>query len=266
MSGNAATEAERQRCLIESLFAALADASSAGVRETGPRALRGLRAYRANAEASSARALAAAFPTVQMLLGDEDFDHLAHEFWRADPPLRGDLGEWGDALPKWIAGHRGLAAWPYLADCARLDWALHRCERAQDAVLDADSIARLGDTDPSQLVIELAPGLALVESAWPIAAIREAHAAYTSRDEHAFDAVRDAIAQQRGECAWVSREGFKGVACAVDPVTARWIRSVLRGDDLAHALDDAGAGFDFTAWLTGALQSNWVKGIHVLTD
>ena len=52
-------------------------------------------------------------------------------------------GSGATALPEWLAGHEALAAWPYLADCARLDLALHRCERAADAVFDAASLARL---------------------------------------------------------------------------------------------------------------------------
>ncbi|HJV63210.1 MAG TPA: putative DNA-binding domain-containing protein, partial [Albitalea sp.] len=115
-------EAERQRRLVASLLAARADIEGLPLRESGARALRGLRAYRANADASAARAMASAFPTVQMLIGEEDFAQLAREFWRAAPPLRGDLGEWGDGLADWIASHAQLAAWPYLADCARLDW------------------------------------------------------------------------------------------------------------------------------------------------
>ena len=256
-------EAERQRRLIESLFASRADAQALPTRESGARALRGLQAYRANGDASAARALATAFPTVQMLLGEENFEHLAREFWRADPPVHGDLGDWGDTLPVWIAQHAGLAEWPYLADCARLDWALHCCERAEDAALDAASIPRLGDTDPSRLVLLLMPGTALVESAWPVAAI---HAAHRSQDEQAFDAVRAAIAQQRGEAVLVSRQGFKAVPQVVDAGTARWTQRLLAGDDLATAIEHAAAGFDFGNWLTQALQSNWVKGIRVLPD
>jgi len=258
-----AAEAERQQRLMAALHAGRADAVALPTRETGARALRGLQAYRVNADASAERALATAFPTVQMLLGNEDFEHLAREFWRAHPPQRGDLGEWGEALPAWIAQHAGLLAWPYLGDCARLDWALHRCERAADDALDADSMARLGDTDPSRLHFEFVDGLALVESAWPIGAI---HAAHRSADEGAFDAVKHDIAQQRGEAVVVARHGFKAVPIVVDAATAHWMRALLDGSDLAGALEDAASGFDFTAWLTGALQSGWLKGIRVAGD
>jgi putative DNA-binding protein len=258
-----ATEAERQRRLIDGLLAARADESKLPTRETGARALRGLQAYRVNANASAERALGAAFPTVRMLIGQEDFEHLAPEFWRADPPVKGDLAEWGAGFAAWVAAHEQLRDWPYLGDCARLDWALHVCERSQDHVLDGGSLARLGDTDPSRLAVVFAPGVAIIESRWPIGGIHRAH-----RDEAntSFDAVREAIAQERGEAVIVSRRGWKSVATVVDAATAHWTRQLLEGCDLATAIDHAGESFDFTAWLTNALQSNWVKEIRVTAD
>lgn len=251
-------EGERQQRLLTLLLAPSADVSAMPTRERGARALRGLQAYRANGEASAERALASACPTLQMLLGEEDFRHLAQEFWRAEPPQRGDLGEWGACLPAWIAAHAQLAAWPYLADAARLDWALHACERAADDTLEGDSLSRLSDTDPSQLVVDFLPGVALVESAWPIGLIHRAHHA----DATLFDSVREAIEQRRGEAVVVARNGWKAVPATVDATTAQWMRLLLAGTDLGSALSGAGEAFDFAAWLATALQSNWLKGIR----
>jgi hypothetical protein len=255
-------EAQRQRRLLDGVLAAQADASALPTREAGARALRGLQAYRANADASAERALATAFPTVQMLLGNEDFPALAREFWRARPPERGDLGEWGDALPDWLATHAQLAAWPYLADAARLDGALHRCERAADDTPDHASLGRLADTDPAALFIRFMPGVALVDSDWPIGAIHRAH----HEDESLFDTLREAIEARRGESVIVSRLGWKAVPSTVDAATAAWTRAVLAGQDLGSALAGAPEGFDFSAWLATALQSNWLKGIERFGD
>lgn len=258
-----AVEADRQQRLIAALFSKQADAAALPIRESGARALRGLQAYRATARASAERALAAAFPTVRQLIGDEDFAQLADEFRLADPPLRGDLGEWGTALPAWLEGRADLQAWPYLGDCARLDWAVHMCERAEDPVLDATSMARLGDTDPSRLVLRLAAGVSIVESRWPIGLIFEAH---RSGDDAAFDAVRLAIAESRGQTLLVSREAWRAVPRVIDAATGRWTRELLAGVDLAAALAHAGEHFDFASWLASALQSAWLKGIEVLAD
>ena len=225
--------------------------------------MRALQAYRANADASAERSLATAFITVQRLVGEDDFRHLSRGFWRAHPPVRGDLGEWGARFADWLEAHPRLSDWPYLGDCAQLDWAVHCCERAQDAPLDAASIARLGDTDPSRLVLRAAPGLALIESRWPIASIHEAH---RSDDASAFDAAREAIAAQQGETVLVARRDWKAVPTRICAGTAAWTRLLLAGTVLDAALAEAPQDFDFTAWFTAALQSGWVKGIAVRPD
>ena len=105
-------EAQRQRELLAAV--ASGGVGTLVLRESGARAARGLEAYRANAESIAERALAAAFATVQAMLGAEDFARLAREFWHARPPEHGDLGEWGEALPQWIEAHIGTNCNIYL--------------------------------------------------------------------------------------------------------------------------------------------------------
>lgn len=255
-------EAERQRELLR----ALSGADVHGLREQGVRAARGMEAYRANAEAIAERALAAAFGTVRALVGDDDFARLARALWASHPPVRGDLGEWGEAFPEWLGAHAGLAAWPYLADCARLDLALHRNERAADAVFDPASLSLLESTDPSALHLQLMPGTALVVSAWPIVGIHHAHQLSGDAAERAFEAVRDAIADSRAESAFVVREGWRAVVHALTPADARWTAALLDGADLASAFERAGAGFDFAAWLQTAIRHTWMKGVVASND
>jgi len=257
-------EARRQQVLLAALANGASDCG--GLRETGPRAARGLEAYRANAEAIAARALGSTFATVRAMLGEDDFARLAREFWRAHPPLRGDLGEWGDALPDWLAAHAGLAPWPWLADGARLDLALHCCERAADAVVDAASLAQLGTADPARLRLELMPGTALLRSHWPIAAIHHAHQLEGDDAERAFAAVREAIAAQRGESVLVARRGWRAVVHALDERSADWTQDLLTGVSLADALDHAGESFDLAVWLADALRESWLKGVAASND
>jgi len=251
-------EAQRQQALLHALGGG---AGMAGLCEHGARAARGLSAYRANADAIAERALASAFATVRAMVGDDDFKQLAHGFWQTHPPPRGDLGEWGDDFPDWLQAHMGLAAWPYLGDCARLDLALHRNERAADAVLDAASLALLESTDPAQLHLQLLPGTALLGSAWPIVAIHRAHQLDGVAADPAFAAVRDAIAVPVGEHALVVREDWRGVVHLLTDTDAGWTRSLLAGATLDAALAAAGASFDFAAWLQIAVRRQWLQAV-----
>ena len=251
-------EAERQRALVAAILAPRADAATVALAETGERAERGLAAYRANAEALAERALGAAFGRIRTMLGDDDFAHLAAEFWRAQPPQRGDVGEWGENFADWLQAHPAMARWPYLADCARLDFALHRSERAADAEFDADSLALLESTDPQRLRLVPMLGTALVSSRWPIVTIHQAHLSGADAD---FALARDAIERVSPQHALVWRNGWRAAVTELTEAEASWTASLLAGVDLAAALDHAGPGFDFAAWLARALRQRWLKGV-----
>lgn len=253
-------EAQRQQALLAAFTASPGHVVTPPLRETGERAERGIEVYRANAEALAERALGAVFATVQAMLGEEDFAHLAADFWRVHPPQRGDMGEWGEEFPAWLAAHRAMAPWPYLGDCARLDLALHRNERAADAVFDAASLTLLESTEPEQLRLMLMPGTELLRSTWPVGTIHHAHHAAADQSEAAFETVRVALEPPRAEAVLVVREGWRAVVHLVDRDAADWIDALLRGHSLDAALSAAGNGFDFASWLGTALRRGWLKG------
>lgn len=247
-------EAHRQ----QQLLAALAQRGAPpALREPAARAERGLAAYRANASALAERVLAAACPTVQAMMGEGDFAALARAFWRDHPPQRGDLGEWGAELPGWIGAQDGLAEWPWLADSAWLDLALHRCERAADVSPELASLALLGEADPGAIELQLAPGTQVRVSAHPIATI---HAAHRSRAPEAFAPVRAALAAGQGEAVCVSREGWRAAVHSLSAGEAAFMQALLQGESLAEALAGAGECFDFGAWLQRAIAASWLKG------
>ncbi|MEQ1682119.1 MAG: DNA-binding domain-containing protein [Burkholderiaceae bacterium] len=260
---NESHELQRQRALLGAIAG---QAVPLPMRESQARAARGLEAYRANAEALAERALGAVFTTVQLMVGEENFQHLAREFWQAQPPLRGDVGEWGDTLPAWLDAHAAMARWPWLGDGARLDLAIHHNERAADAVFDAASLALLESTDPARLVMHLMPGSTVLRSRWPIATIHAAHRVDEAHSEAAFADVRAALDAERGEQVLVVRQGWRAHVQLLAPAEADWCESLLAGLNLSTALDNAGEGFDFAAWLGTAVRGQWLKGVAALHD
>lgn len=203
----------------------------ARLREGG----RGLPVYRNNLRALSAQALGIAFGRLQAELGEADFASLAWTYWRQDPPRSGDLGDWGAGLAAFLQAHAGEASG--LPDLARLDWALHRAERAADVVLDADSLQRLGDTPAESLWLVLRPAVQL-------------------------------LSQREGPVlVWRSR--WRGEWAAVPPGEAAFLAAVLAGEPLSDALAQASvkgsggsADFDFGAWLQAALQNAWLHAVR----
>jgi hypothetical protein len=262
-------EALRQQMMLRALWGDARPAVVGGWLRTtarGPGIERGLAAYRANAGALAERALAAAYPTLQQLLGEDSFARLARHFWRRQPPQAGDIALWGGALPAFIADAEALADEPYLADVARLEWAVHRAAVAADAGPPA-GLPLLATHDPAGLWLRLVPGTALVVSVHPVVSIWQAHHALPQADGDACDdgerfaAVRAAFAAGTGETALVARRGWQPVVRALGSAEARFTAALLAGSPLATALQESGATFDFEAWLVAALQQQLLAAV-----
>jgi Putative DNA-binding domain len=262
---DSAREAQRQQWLLAQLLgrdAAAPGDRSAWLRETEPRAERALQAYRANAGALAERALAAAYPTVAELLGDEAFGQLARALWHAAPAQCGDMGLFGADLAPFVEASDQLRDEPYLPDLARLEWAVHRAAFAADAGNEAPPLQRLAQADAAELRLVLRPGSAIVCSAHPVHAIWQAHRLPrgAERDE-AFALVRQRRAAGEGDNAFVMRNGWRVDVVLLTDTDARFTAALLGGATLSAALDAGGDPFDFEAWLRRALTGSWLADI-----
>ncbi|RVU44440.1 HvfC/BufC N-terminal domain-containing protein [Rubrivivax rivuli] len=265
-----AKEALRQQMLLRTLLGDARPGVVAGWLRTvpgGPDVNRGLAAYRAHASALAERALAAAFPTVQQLLGEESFALMARDFWRRQPPEGGDLACWGEGLAGFIVQAPTLADEPYLPDMARLEWALHRLQTAPDAPPPdpqgtPPGLGLLATDEPAALRLCLPPGSTLQASRWPVFSLWQAHRA-ADRDA-AFALVRQALAEGRGEQGLLTRQGWAPRLQRLPPAEAAFVGAVLAGQTLATALQAAGEGFDFEAWLIAALQQRLLVAVMAL--
>jgi hypothetical protein len=143
---------------------------------------RGLQAYRSNASVMAQGVLAAAYPTLKRLMGNEQLDGLAVHFWRTHPPVRGDLAQWGEGLADFLRTIPDLMTHePYLPDVASLEWALQAGKTAADSA--SDDPVPLAVIDSEFAIVELVDGKEWAD-----------------------------VSDQKGQRALVYRQGFK-TAC-----------------------------------------------------
>lgn len=219
--------------------------------------VRGLMAYQSNGHALAVRALGAAYPVLVQLLGEDSFASLARAFWHAQPPVKGDVTQWGETLPGFLAGSTQLQEEPYLPDVARVEWALHRCASAADAKADVSSLQWLMERDPGLLALVLAPGCALVQSVWPVASVMTAHL-QASPD---FDEVGRRLRAGVTEAAIVWREGLHARMREALPGEAELVGALLAGQPLGAALEGA-VDLDFKVWLPMAVQTGLLLAVR----
>jgi hypothetical protein len=128
-----------------------------------------LRVYRHHVFESLGSALAATFPTVQAVVGEDFFRGLARGFIGQSLPTQPVLAEYGAGFPAFVAGHVAARGLPYLPDVARLDWALNLAFRAPaDGRLAAADLAAIPADRLPSVRLGLAPGTVLVASPYPL--------------------------------------------------------------------------------------------------
>lgn len=253
------TLAAQQQALLEALFAwprqdavRALDGYASGVGNTPDR---GLKVYQANGHLLAERALRAAYPVLVQLLGDESFADLARAFWHAEPPLRGDMAEWGGALADFLHGSEQLLDAPYVSDVARAEWALHQAATQADRDADLSTLALLTTEDPQTLMLDLAAGLHTLASPWPLASLLLAHL----EGQPTLAEVGAQLTQHVAQDLVIWRAGLQPRLRQALPGELALLHGLQSGRTLASAVD-AAESLDFSQWLPLAVQTGLVLG------
>jgi hypothetical protein len=128
-----------------------------------------LRVYRHHVAYSLGTALAATFPTVQALVGEDFFRAMADRFVVQALPAQPVLSEYGAGFPGFVADYEPASGLSYLADVARLDWALNVAFHSPvDRRLSVADLAAIAVEQLPSLKVALSKGAALIGSRWPL--------------------------------------------------------------------------------------------------
>ena len=125
--------------------------------------------HRHHIRRSLAKALAATFPTVLALVGVDFFRQTAEAFVAQSLPTQPVLAEYGADFPGFLGAHESAHGLAYLADVARLDWALNAAFYSlRGPRLGAADLAGIPPEQLAANTLALAPGTALVCSRYPL--------------------------------------------------------------------------------------------------
>jgi hypothetical protein len=240
--------------------AALLDPSASVPSQLSPHAGRApqkrFAVYRNNVIASLIAALAARFPVVHRLVGDEFFRVMARLYVIGAPPRSPVLLLYGDTFPGFIENFTPAGSLEYLADVAQLEFARGRAYHAADeAPIDRSVLAALAPDEIASLRIALHPSVSLVESRFPIVSIWEAHQQVEVAP----------IADWRPEAALVARPRLEIEIWRLPPGGYAFLGSLAQGMTMAAATDRAGAvtaEFDAAESLAILLRANAIIGLQ----
>ena len=216
----------------------------------GPSAAQRLQIYRHNLFESLAGALAAVYPVLAQLVGEEYLRQLARRLIAAHPLRAGNLHGFGRELPALLRELPSAAALPYLADVATLEWAWHEVYHEADAApLQPTRLAVVPAEQQLSLGLQLVPAARLVSSPYPVLRIWQAH----QRDAiDAAAALQQLSLDEGGVQLLVLRRRLEIEFVLLSAGEAHWLAMLGDGRTLAEATIAAlvvEASFDLAAAL-----------------
>ena len=257
------TLASQQRALLAALLDSPPQPAIRNLSDfaygVGTHSERGLKVYQTNGHMLAERALRAAYPVLEQMLGKESFAELARAFWHAYPPVQGDIAAWGAQLTDFVGQSAQLRDEAYLPDVAKTEWALHLCASAPDRDTDLSTLSLLTTEDPQILGLSLAPGLVTITSIWPLASLMLAHLERSPPLVELGQQLRYPVPQD----VVIWRVGFQPRLRLAMAGEVNLLIALQTGIALEPALD-AAVGLDFSLWLPMAVQTGLVLGANHL--
>lgn len=224
--------------------------------------LQGINIYRRNLLANAQRALSITYPTIFKLLDSDISEDLLQQFLQLSPPYQGDWAQWGENFPNFIATNIIASDYPYLPDCAHLDWQFHCAIHGQDQSLIQSSLALLGDTDPKNIHILFNENVALINTQYPIDDIFDAHhhEQLSQRDSAMKSAQMALLNGITSGTVMISRPLYQPKITRLTEVDAEFMQALMSGKSLAECLDVVNhhSTFSFEKWLLAALEQNLI--------
>jgi uncharacterized protein (UPF0276 family) len=206
--------------------------------------------YRGNLVGTWNKTLAAAYPVLQELVGEEFFGGLTRAYGKAFPSDNGDLNLFGAHFAQFLGGFEHVAAYPYFPDMARLEWLLHRAHYAHsDHQVGAADFANLSPEQMDYASLKLNPACSLIRSDWAVVELWQAHQPGMERTFPAELACPN--------YGLVVRPHWKTDLLALPPAAFALLDTLVQGGTLGQALDAAlevDADFDF-----GVNLQTWIN-------
>ena len=218
---------------------------------TAARAESGLAVYRNNVMSGLIKVVAARFPAVRRLLGEDCFLELVRQFIAAEPPRSPLLLDYGDGFPEFL---RRLGDDACIADIADLEVARGKAYHAADAAsLAPQAFAAIPAERLAGLRLTFHPSMSLLQSRFPIVSLWQAN-------QEAGDGT---LPQGRPEAALIARPMLEVEVWNLPPGGFAFLTALRRGATMAEAAEaatDAAPDFDLAVNLAVLIEAKIVTG------
>lgn len=197
---------------------------------------RGVEVYRNNYRGNLHDTLANAYPVIRQLVGNDFFRMLAKRFIERHPSRSGNLHRYGSEMA-FLSRFENTRHLAYLPDMARLEWAYHSAYFSENVPpFDLSRLATVAAESYPDLRWRLHPSCTLLDSAYPIAAIWQAHQDGSPADFH-IDL------NSGGDTLLVYRNALQVEIFSIAPASHHWLLQLQQGITMGAATDTTSSAY-----------------------
>jgi hypothetical protein len=199
------------------------------------------------------------FPVVCKLVDERFFAFAAHAYIQAQPPAAPCLAEYGATFADFLAGFEPCRGLPYVADVARLEWALNLAQIAPHAPrLDRAALAALAPDALPRVVFTFASSMRLLTSPYAVDQIWFANQ----------EPVQVGVVEVAGGSRLQVYRAIDGATFhALEPAAFRFRQALQRGFPLGAAAETASTAdpmFDLALELRRMIQDELISGFTLI--
>jgi hypothetical protein len=219
-----------------------------------------LQIYRNNIIGSLTKAMQLTYPLIVILTGENFAATMMGSFVRENPPREACLARYGTGLDRFIETFAPAQSLPYLPDIARLEWAMNESFYApDDGPLSPADLESISHCELADMTLRLRSSVRLLESHWPLLAIREFCLQENRDDSETLDL------DQGGCKIMVYRPALSVELVSVDLAEYDFLHGIQAGRPLGSIAETAlqtHQHFDFQGFLQKLLILETFSGMH----
>jgi len=143
--------------------------------------------YRNNSFSAASKAMQLTYPAIKKLVGEDFLEFAAYKYIQQNPPLSGNLDDFGGAFANFLKNFKPAESIPYLFDIAQLEWLIRSSELIDNSQqIDYNALSKIPQDKYFELTFKLQPSAFFLSSPYPIDKIWELATSDSEPDEN-FD-------------------------------------------------------------------------------
>lgn len=211
-----------------------------------------LKVYQSSILGIQTDALAAVYPVLEKLVGEEFFLAMGKAYLRKYYSPSGDLHNLGGQMAEFLQDFEPVKDLPYLPDVALLEWVWHRIFHAADeSDLDINRLTEIPAEAHGLLVFHLRNGARLLSSAYPVH-----HIWQVNQDDYAGD---DRVDLDEGD-VWllVTRNDYEIEIHELDGIQWQFLQMIQHGFTLTE-ISEKHPDLPLGELLPQCVASGWIN-------